>query len=192
MNIIQNYIFGYGSLINAESRAKTSRTGKALPVIVKGLKRSWSQAGPKAQITTVGVIWQEEAECNGVLIPITLDGLPKFDKREYGYNRVLLAPTRISAYNDTPIPYGRIWTYLVKDPGLPTQNCPIAQSYVDVTLSGCFQISEKFAKDFKEQTAGWQTHWVNDRKQPKYPRPLDDNPYAGHIDTLLGDICPWK
>jgi len=36
------YIFGYGSLINPDSRARTGVSGEAIPVEVTGLERRWS------------------------------------------------------------------------------------------------------------------------------------------------------
>jgi cation transport regulator ChaC len=36
------YVFGYGSLINPESRAKTGSSGEAIPVEVTGLERRWN------------------------------------------------------------------------------------------------------------------------------------------------------
>jgi hypothetical protein len=36
----QNHVFGYGSLINSESRAKTGKSGIAIPVRVWGIKRA--------------------------------------------------------------------------------------------------------------------------------------------------------
>lgn len=39
---VQTWIFGYGSLICADSRSRSGHTGDCLPVIVSGVARSWS------------------------------------------------------------------------------------------------------------------------------------------------------
>ena len=41
------YIFGYGSLINPDSRAKTGVSGEAIPVEVTGLERRWRSVSCK-------------------------------------------------------------------------------------------------------------------------------------------------
>lgn len=47
----------------------------------------------------------------------------------------------------------------------PSREYPIAQSYVDTFLSGCFELEEKFKiKDFAKEcvlsTEGWDAPWV--------------------------------
>jgi hypothetical protein len=47
------YVFGYGSLINPESRAKTGSTGEAIPVEVTGLERRWNFVRRKLSDKTI-------------------------------------------------------------------------------------------------------------------------------------------
>ena len=37
-----DYVFGYGSLINPESRARTASSGQAIPIEVRGYQRAWN------------------------------------------------------------------------------------------------------------------------------------------------------
>ena len=41
-----HFIFGFGSLINADSRRRTGESGAAHPCYVKGLRRFWSHKVP--------------------------------------------------------------------------------------------------------------------------------------------------
>jgi hypothetical protein len=68
------YIFGYGSLIERESRMSIwSSAELASPVIVKGLARGWFDQTdvPSWSPTFVGDVAATSAECNGVIFPVT-------------------------------------------------------------------------------------------------------------------------
>src|SRR4051794_41726991 len=74
----QNYIFGYGSLIEDESRRRTTPSAvDAWPALVQGIRRGWWARGAKSGLTTtylraVAVTDpdpdpKEVGECNGVI-----------------------------------------------------------------------------------------------------------------------------
>jgi hypothetical protein len=66
----QNYIFGYGSLIEDESRGRTTPSAvDAWPARVKGIRRRWWARGAKSGLTTtyLGAIEDANAVCNGVI-----------------------------------------------------------------------------------------------------------------------------
>jgi hypothetical protein len=48
-----------------------------------------------------------------------------------------------------------IWVYVPSDPLPPDDQYPIAQTYVDVILQGCLDIHADFAREFIEDTKGW-------------------------------------
>lgn len=175
-NLLQHFVFGYGSLICANSRAVTApETGDKLvtPVIVQGLERTWAKRTNRG-MTAMGVRFVKEGECVGVLVPVSEDELSMFDQREVGYDRILLNPDTVDVvpflddqhYNaddhqtfldrkehakDTL----RIWVYVQCDPKPPTPEHPIVQTYVDTILRGCLDISEEFAAEFIATTKGW-------------------------------------
>jgi hypothetical protein len=177
--MVNNFIFGYGSLICSASRAKTGESGQAISVRVSGLERQWnlpfeSELAGRL-IIAVGVIVNSESTCNGVITPVPENELPKFDKREKGYTRVKLDSKDVSAFLfDDVIPEGNIWVYLADDPQKPSKEAQLMQSYIDVILTGCLNINEKFAREFISTTTGWNNRWLNDRKKPGYSRAMED------------------
>mmetsp|Transcript_5978 Transcript_5978/g.7758 ORF Transcript_5978/g.7758 Transcript_5978/m.7758 type:complete len:255 (-) Transcript_5978:13-777(-) len=96
--IAKTYIFGYGSLICSKSRGVTcpelnDRT--AIPVNVKGMERTWSKRA-RFGMTAMGIRFREEAQCAGVLVPISSEEeLAMFDKREQGYKRHRIDPENV-------------------------------------------------------------------------------------------------
>lgn len=184
------FIFGYGSLINSESRAKTGNTGQAMPCIISGFRREWNFAVPSHGMMAVGVVTDPTSKCNGVIVSIPNSELPKFDKRESGYSRLKVDQGTIKLLDRTCTINGNIWVYVSEDPQFPTKQRPIVQSYVDVILIGCLSYGEKFAKDWIKQTAGWNYPWIDDRKSPRYPRAMTANTHAEKIDRLLQEMIP--
>ncbi|MBI2141872.1 gamma-glutamylcyclotransferase, partial [Candidatus Woesearchaeota archaeon] len=171
------YIFGYGSLISQESRARTGITGEAIPVIVSGAERGWVHPAPSMGITALGVTYSSGSKglCNGVIFSVDERQLPEFDRRETGYTRIAMPRVNIGPINPRAhLPPGAIWTYSINNPEIPKETLPIAQSYLDVVLLGCInEGGERFALAFVTLTAGWNAPWVNDRESPRYTRHLD-------------------
>ena len=181
-----DFVFGYGSLINAASRADTWKSD-AIPCIVDGIERGWNVHVPEQHATSLGVLLNPEATCNGVVSPIPQSELPKCDDRESYYTRVLLPVSAVTAREELP-QGARIWTYIAKEPAAPTPECPIVQSYVDVCLAGCLSIGEEFAREFVTQTQGWKAPWLDDRHDWLYR--AGDRPLVEQIDALLRDMVP--
>jgi hypothetical protein len=199
----EQFVFGYGSLINPESRSKTVGTdgvGTAIPVLVNGLRRGWnarirsdeSQNWPYS-MTALGVVFQENESSNGVLIPVSDGELEKFDEREKGYSRRQIGVNAISFLTEREIPPDNIVHAYVWDTPLPAnEEFPILQSYVDVVMAGCLELGWRtdlgsFATDFVHGTAGWDSYWIDDRMQPKYIRAMRETPLllARQIDGIL-------
>ena len=188
---MRHYLFGYGSLISRESRLRTGKTGTAMPVLVRGLQRAWNFAAPRMKMTAVGVVVQESASCNGILMQIEESELPSFDKREgvgtnHGYRRLEIQPTQVIGLAAEDLRTMTTWGYFVNRPTAPTSECPIVQSYVDVILSGCLELGEDFAVEFIRSTFGWDNVWHNDRAHPRYVRHTDTSGCQAKIDGLLG------
>lgn len=183
----QHWIFGYGSLICADSRSRTGVTGEALAVEVDGLERSWNVALADADLSVVGIRQRQGQQAGGMLFPVGEDQLPLFDAREKEYLRVELASQNISSLGNQALPEGHFWVYL---PPEQTSPHPIAQSYLDVILHGCLQEGEAFARHFLKFTNEWKER-LNDRNQPLYPRalkPQQQEQWLPKIDSLLTQL----
>ncbi|BFM50064.1 gamma-glutamylcyclotransferase family protein [Marinomonas sp. THO17] len=166
----RHFILGYGSLINADSRAKTGETGNVWPVKLQGYARHWSVMSTEFGMSSVAVVAQTDAYCNGVLVEVAYDQFTLFDERERGYQRSQIAPQSLTPYQDEALPQGTYWIYHTHQVVPPDSHCPIALSYVDVILAGCLEHSKTFANDFLLLTQGWHQPTLNDRLVPRYPR----------------------
>jgi hypothetical protein len=87
-----HYVFGYGSLMCAESRRLTNPTlandeSLSLPVLVRDWQRVWS-ARTSSGYTAMGLETVPGASCSGVLLPVaSRQALADLDRREASYYR---------------------------------------------------------------------------------------------------------
>lgn len=208
-----NYILGYGSLIEFASRTRTAPDALYVrPVRATGMVRGWfAQARtPGYSPTYVGAVDIRQLKArplrpylNGVLYYVTPQELAATDQREdAGYTRVEVLPQNIQMLDGSQAPpQGKIWIYLNKftngqklEDFLPSANYPIVQSYVDICINGCMEIeanfptAKGFAQDFIESTIYWSEYWVNDRPMPRRPFMYRSNAYT--IDQLLAKLIP--
>jgi hypothetical protein len=184
------YIFGYGSLINSYSRAVTGMSGDGIPVRVKGVKRSWVAVSKKYPMAAVGIEPDPDSYCNGVVFSIDEKELSKFDLRERGYRRVILPKSQIEFLTSDHLIDEDVWIYFVNRLNDPCKNHPIAQSYVDVIIEGCMEISKEFTEEFFQLTFGWKYTWVDDRQEPRYPRHALNTISIQTIDQLIQQYMP--
>lgn len=199
-----DYIFGYGSLMSTSSRESTGRAGMhALPARLSpefGLVRSWCARADRLGFTALGLRRLAPGEAgwsiNGVVFPVEPALLPRFDRRESGYDRVAVPRALIEGVSWEALPEaGTIWAYVPrKRPGgddapvLPDLEHPVIQSYLDLCLQGALEFSPNFAREVIATTADWSSFWLNDR--PVARRPWAMNPDAGTIDDLLAATAP--
>src|SRR5258707_17162 len=173
------YIFGYGSLVESKSRAMTLPSAiYASPAIANGIERGWfdQTGGPSLSTTYLGAVAAEGSQCNGVIFPITAQGLQSYDQRETGYRREKIAPGSITMLDGTSAaPDGDIWYYANQKKRYASPELPIVQSYVDICINGCLEIEAtyplarqaKFAETFLRTCSNWSEWWVNDRLYPR-------------------------
>jgi len=181
---MKNYIFGYGSLISKENRKRTGITGSSFLVRIKGYKRSWNVLISKEKTIALGLEKNNKSTCNGVIFEVPYEEISLFDKREgNSYQRMQIFLDKIIFLGEK-IKEGNIWVYLTKIKGKPSKEFPIYQSYVDVILTGCLEISEEFAQEFIKNTYNWK-FIENDRENPKYPRSLKKLEKQKEIDILM-------
>lgn len=164
------YLFGYGSLISAASRALTGHTGPALPARAGGLQRGWFAPVPADRITYLGIRRAAGATCNGVLFTIDQASLPAFDAREKSHQRIAVPRASVALLGAGALEAGAIWAYESVAPRLASDDIPLVQSYIDVIVDGCLTYGSAFAHELIASTAGWRAPWIDDRQHPRYPR----------------------
>jgi hypothetical protein len=199
-----HFIFGYGSLINAASRATTSAAPiAALPARVSagfGYLRAWNDRSPSG-FTALGLRRPRAGEApgtiNGVLYPVDGDDMTRFDAREAGYARVEVRRGDVEAVSWQRLPEeGRIWAYVPVRPGgapgeglpEPDPAFPLLQSYIDVVIEGALDYGPDYARELIETTADWSRYWLNDRELGRRPWVHDGK--AATVDRLLADTAP--
>ena len=203
-NLPSQFIFAYGSLINADLRTQTA--GEPLDAIAVrvssefGYMRAWVDRCP-CGFTALGLRRPRAGEApmtiNGVVYPVDGSNLPAFDKREANYHRLPLPRAMIAAISWQGLPEtGDFWVYVPNEPSSeqdadlpdPSASYPMLQSYIDVVLRGALRYGTDFAKEFIQTTAGWNVYWLNDRELPRRPW-IHTSDYRS-IDGLLSKVEP--
>jgi gamma-glutamylcyclotransferase (GGCT)/AIG2-like uncharacterized protein YtfP len=199
---VQQYIFGYGSLIEQASRMRTSPAAMyVLPARVRGYVRGWwARTGAIGFTTTfVGAVAEKSTSVNGVIYTVSEAELKASDEREQGYKRVDVTGN-VEILSGGAAPKDKVWIYINDfkkgelEKSLPTPQFPIVQSYVDICLTGCLQIEQgfpdagDFASEFITSTLKWSKYWENDRVHAR--RPFVGVPQSSKIDALLQKHLP--
>lgn len=194
------YIVGYGSLMQDESRSRTSpRAGPAHPIELAGYRRGWFARGSSVGFSTtfLGVVQDRASRLNAVVYKVDADEVAATDRRERSYCRAAVPVAQIAPLGaDFSLPgNAQAWIYVSRGPNvsLPDAKYPIVQSYVDVFIVGCLEQEARygvagFARECVATTYGWSAHWVNDRIYPR--RPFVYQPYAREVDGLLAKELP--
>jgi hypothetical protein len=200
-NMPNDFIFGYGSLINAHLRDQTSAAPIAgMPPRLSaefGYLRAWGFRCASG-FTALGLRRPRRNEAamtvNGVMYPVERGDLAAFDLREAGYRRVPVPVEQIEAVSWQPLPAcGTIWTYVPDEGGAAhlagaTDDFPLLQSYIDATVEGALDYGVDYARVLIETTADWSPYWLNDRAMARRPW-IYDRQYA-ETDALLSTIEP--
>ncbi|HUL68412.1 MAG TPA: gamma-glutamylcyclotransferase family protein [Burkholderiaceae bacterium] len=194
------YIVGYGSLMQDESRKRTSpQAGPAHPVEVSGFRRGWFAKGDPVGFSTtyLGVTPDPHGRVNAVVYAVETSELVATDRRESSYCRKSVPMTAIKTLEQGTfeVAAGQAWIYVNRPQAIaaPSARYPIVQSYVDIFLSGCLEQEQRFALNGFAQrcvatTGNWSEHWVNDRLYPR--RPFIYQPRSRQIDALLARNLP--
>jgi hypothetical protein len=195
------FIFGYGSLINTESRNSTAtKPIAAIPVRVSrafGYVRAWNDRSITG-FTALGLRRPRPGESagtiNGVVYPVDGDDMTRFDAREAGYARVEIPHDAIEAVSWQRLPeFGHIWVYVpVRPDHLPGEDLPgpdvaypLLESYIDVVIEGGLEYGPDYAREIIETTADWSRYWLNDRELGR--RPWVHDARSSAIDKLLAE-----
>jgi cation transport regulator ChaC len=93
----------------------------------------------------------------------------------------------------------KVWVYIPNNGVYANDKYPIMQSYLDIIIRGCLNISEDFAIKYLETTHGFDVHdqspqyvWIDDRQDPHYVRADKDwSKTMGSVaDDMLKKIHP--
>lgn len=193
------YIIGYGSLMQAESRQRTApNAGDAIAIEITGFRRGWFSKGGDIGFSTtfLGAIADANHSFNAVMFAVDRADMAAIDKREASYCRSEVPASHIQALQSgTSLPQGQYWIYLNSHTSIafPSADKPLVASYVDIFLSGCLEQEEQqlltgFALRCIKSTTDWSPFWVNDRIYPR--RPFIHQPRAAQIDRLLDTALP--
>jgi hypothetical protein len=188
-----HHIIGYGSLIQKSSRLSTNPHATfAYPLELHGYKRAWQTHGGNYKTTFLAITPAKHSSLNAIYYSASPHDIDATDKREAGYCRVRVTHNNIKPLGLKTIDSGAYWIYLKKTAHLqpPSIKYPLVQSYVDIFLDGCIQISNTYRLNkFKEkcitETSDWPNtkgFWINDRIHARRPF---KTPNAKNIDHLL-------
>lgn len=188
----RHWLFAYGSLINADSRALSFSSNHAQPARVRGFRRGWFHTAHDQPLSGVVATHGSAAHViNGVLIQLDEDQLQHADARElpFGYVRTLVDRSVIDTVSDELTARDQAWIYAVPDVA-DDRTSVIYQSYLDVILAGCLAIDDGFAREFVRSTGLWHAPWIDDRPRPRYLRAMPPGPMHERIDALLRETLP--
>lgn len=194
------FVIGYASLMQEKSkREETSAVSVNYPIEITGFKRGWIEHGTPIGFSTtyLGVRPEANAIINAVYFKLNnKNAIYNYDKREDTYCRLPVSRQQIKSLTNKKLPKGEYWIYAttLQQAQQPSSKYPIVQSYLDIFLSGCLQIEEKyhltnFAKNCIQTTGYWSSYWVNDRVNPRTA--YDNDPYVAKIDPLLATELPY-
>jgi len=162
------YLFGYGSLINLASAARTLGrdvdTAAVRDAWLAGYRRTWrvfdhvltdvgQQPGRPMTMAFYNIEQDAGARCNGVLIPLTAADVARFDTRERQYERVDVTGL-VTRYDGQPAG-GRVVTYVGKAAARQwPAGTVVARSYERLVRRGMAARGNTFAAHFAATTTG--------------------------------------
>lgn len=185
------YIFSYGTLAHKEVAEVTGKTLVFIPAVLTGYKRNFRVAVKFSGFSAVGIEKDKETETLGMLVQIPESELSKFDEREDDYDRIEITGQGLSLLSGEPVPEGRFYLYVPKNPQPPTEDSPLAQSYIDVVLTPFLVLDPKWISEVIRTMGDLDRPWINDRRIPRYsryPQSMDSEA----IDDFLKRIVPEK
>jgi len=187
------YYFGYGSLVNRQTRdADESFVRATLHGWVRQwahqARRSWSFDATVATshvsrsgkgVCALTVAERPSADIDGVLVPIDRASLPQLDQRESGYDRVTLSMSALSLFPDDrqnpacPAADATVLMYVssAAQNHWADTDYPLIISYIHCVMRG---FEDQFGVDglqrMMHSTDGWSLPLLDDRQAPIYPR----------------------
>ena len=196
--------FGYGSLVNRETRPPEEL---AAPARLRGWQRVWGhrvaprENRPPACSLSIepnvpsGVLREPDASAgepgelgiDGVLVRLPLEALPVLDRRESGYDRLTLPAVSFDLPEGLGIEEVHVYRSKAENRTAPSAAQPILQSYVDCVMAGYLRVFGEGGLDaFLLSTRGWEGAIEDDRAAPRYPRAVEvPGALRGRFDRLV-------
>jgi hypothetical protein len=137
------FIIGYGSLLNESSKKKTSLdVGPNRPIFLKNHQRVWNIHIHNK--TYLGIKANQSHQLSAVFFPLPFHQVHRFDQREKFYCRISIATKDISPIsNNKLLPKGQFWVYVPKIPSKSDINLNhIPAYYLKLYLEGCKKIAQ--------------------------------------------------
>ena len=190
-----NFVVGYGSLMNKDSRRITVPEAEyAPPILVKNFERIWASRGNKSGATFLLAIPNKGYVMNAIYYKAKASDIAATDLREASYCRVKILSKDLLPLGVKSLPKGDYWMYVKEfsDAKFPTRDFPILQTYADVFMTGCLQTQADFnLTEFGQlcfnTTYNWDlANWLYDRTNPQYARySKNTEKYRPQIDEII-------
>ena len=155
--------FGYGSLVNRDTHSYQ----EAARAQLNGWRRKWVYTQERG-LAFLSVIADPSTTIDGLIAEVPGADWAALDAREYGYARIP---------SGTAVQHPRAPQTLISHYSVPPETWVSGQtnhillSYLDVVVQGYLrEFGAGGVADFFATTDGWDTHVLNDRAAPKYPR----------------------
>ena len=172
------YYFGYGSLVNRDTRPVGEFSE---PATLKGWHRVWenrtADSERSQQCTSLSI---EElgnrsmGSIEGVVARMPVSELSVLDKREAGYDRLKLPANQFELTDSVEADFVYVYQSALPNRYLADEDHPILQSYIDCVLAGYLTLfGHSGMQAMIDSTRGWNHPVMNDRTAPHYPRAVE-------------------
>lgn len=165
---MKKYIFGYGSLVNNESRFLTlKRHTETIKVILDnsfGYVRKWNYYNKEKNIVALGLEKHVFGNnINGILFDVNDNDIALLDKREIGYEKITIPPNFINILSkDKTLNIDSIiYTYIPKKDYILYNNIDcispnkLNQLYLNKCCNGFLSYNYNFYESFVNNTYDW-------------------------------------
>jgi len=193
--------FGYGSLVNRDTRPITEQSA---PATLYGWSRVWGHrvapvVGPAnpaglgccslsvERLSDSDAPIQRQPFIRGVVVTMPASELDALNERETGYDRVEVPATHFDLPDHVRSDSILVYVSNNQHQGVADRQYPILQSYIDCVLAGYkHKFSRSGVHEFMHSTKGWDGVIENDRDRPRYPRAVTlDQHQLDEIDTIV-------
>jgi hypothetical protein len=171
---MKKYIFGYGSLVNNESRFITlKRHTESIKAIIDssfGYVRKWNYYNKDKNIIALGLEKQIVGDnINGILFNVYDDEIALLDKREIGYEKIIIPPNYINILSKDKLLDidSIIYTYIPKKDYILYNNIDyispnkLNQVYLNKCCVGFTSYNYSFYESFINTTHDWNIFLQN-------------------------------
>lgn len=195
------YYFGYGSLVNRETRPADEVAHSAR---LQGWQRVWdhrvTDPNRDKRCTSLSIepcaVAAEQAlpvGIEGVVVRLPVEHLPQLDARESGYDRLSLPlsdfelpPALLQQLDAQDVDNIMVYRSQADNRHMADQDHPVLQSYVDCVMAGYLQrFGESGVQAMAASTRGWECSVFDDRAEPFYPRWVE----VGEANKQYFDEC---